>query len=80
MESYAGMKRVPTPGRGVNFGLARLSLEEAGEWIVRLYDEWGKTEKASEWRDQLQADKSSAPAKFAPIAPRTGQRRDSAGP
>ena len=31
----------------------RPSLTHAGEWIVQLYERWGKPEKAAEWRSQL---------------------------
>lgn len=35
--------------------LSRFTLEEACDWVVRLYEEWGKPEKAAEWRSKLQA-------------------------
>ena len=31
----------------------RSSLEEAMQWIVELYQDWGKPEKAAEWRQRL---------------------------
>jgi tetratricopeptide (TPR) repeat protein len=34
-------------------------VKSAGEQVVRLYQEWGKTEKAREWREKL---KSGSPA------------------
>ena len=33
----------------------RLVLSQAGERIVQLYENWGKPEKAAEWRERLQA-------------------------
>ena len=30
------------------------NLPEAGQRLVRLYDDWGKPEKAAEWRVRLQ--------------------------
>ena len=32
---------------------SRFKLEQAGEWIVRLYQDWGKPEKAAEWTQKL---------------------------
>jgi hypothetical protein len=29
--------------------------EQAGERVIRLYQDWGKPEKAAEWRKKLQA-------------------------
>jgi tetratricopeptide (TPR) repeat protein len=31
----------------------RSALTQAGEWIVQLYERWGKPEKAAEWRSKL---------------------------
>jgi eukaryotic-like serine/threonine-protein kinase len=31
-------------------------VKSAGEQVVRLYEEWGKTEKAREWREKLKGD------------------------
>jgi tetratricopeptide (TPR) repeat protein len=31
----------------------RSALTQARQWIVQLYERWGKPEKASEWRNQL---------------------------
>ncbi len=33
-------------------------LEQAGERVVQLYNDWGKPEKAATWRDELQATMS----------------------
>jgi tetratricopeptide (TPR) repeat protein len=48
-EGYEGMKereaKIPAP--------LKHHLTEAGERVVRLYDEWGKPEKAAEWRAKL---------------------------
>ena len=54
LEGYAGMKRKPEPAQGAGFGLAHFTLEDAGQWILRLYQEWGKPEKAAEWRAKIQ--------------------------
>lgn len=32
----------------------RISLQRAAEWIVDLYVNWGKSEKAAEWREKAQ--------------------------
>jgi eukaryotic-like serine/threonine-protein kinase len=46
---YEGMKareaKIPPPG------MPRLA--EGGERVIRLYDEWGKKDKAAEWRTRL---------------------------
>jgi hypothetical protein len=46
---YEGMKarqaRIPPPGKP--------RLTDAAERVVRLYEEWGKKEKAAEWRTRL---------------------------
>jgi tetratricopeptide (TPR) repeat protein len=55
LEGYEGIKRAPEPGPD-SFGLARFTLEDAGQWIVRLYEAWGKPEKAEEWRTKLQTE------------------------
>jgi hypothetical protein len=39
---------------------AWLPLDRAGEWIVQLYQNWGKPEKAVEWTQKLGAAKSPA--------------------
>jgi eukaryotic-like serine/threonine-protein kinase len=35
----------------------RTALTRAAEWIVQLYDFWGKPEKAAEWREKLRITK-----------------------
>jgi tetratricopeptide (TPR) repeat protein/predicted Ser/Thr protein kinase len=35
------------------------TAEEAGNWILRLYKEWGKPDKVIEWQRMLQADKAA---------------------
>jgi hypothetical protein len=35
-------------------------LDHAREWIVQLYQDWGKPEKAAEWREKLQVTTSTA--------------------
>ena len=46
---YEGMKqhaaKIPAPFKHY--------LTEAGERVVRLYDDWGKPEEAAEWRARL---------------------------
>jgi tetratricopeptide (TPR) repeat protein len=39
--------------------------KEAGQRIVQLYQDWGKPEKAAEWRDKLEAAEARAP--FEPL-------------
>ncbi len=42
----------------------RFKLKEAGEWIVQLYQNWGKPEKAAVWVQRLQtANLSASPGK-----------------
>ena len=49
VSGYEGMKareaRIPPPGRP--------RLAEAAERVVRLYEDWGKKDKAAEWRARL---------------------------
>jgi non-specific serine/threonine protein kinase/serine/threonine-protein kinase len=49
---YKGLKQraaeIPAP--------LQRHLTEAGERVVRLYDEWGKPEKAAEWRAKLASE------------------------
>ena len=49
IEGYEGMKRhaakIPAP--------LKHYLTEAGERVVRLYEDWGKPEKAAKWRAKL---------------------------
>jgi hypothetical protein len=35
-------------------------LDRAREWIIQLYQAWGKPEKAAEWREKVKAIKVSA--------------------
>jgi len=39
---------------------SRVELEQAGKWIVRLYQDWGKPRQAGEWREKLRVTKGSA--------------------
>ena len=42
----------------------RFQLRQAGEWVVQLYQDWGKPEQAAEWQERLQASKlPTAPVK-----------------
>jgi eukaryotic-like serine/threonine-protein kinase len=49
VEGYEGMKareaRIPPPGKP--------RLTDAAERVVKLYEAWGKPEKAAEWRARL---------------------------
>ena len=49
IQGYEGLKaraaKIPAPGKS--------NLAEAAERIVRLYEAWGKPEKAAEWRKRL---------------------------
>jgi eukaryotic-like serine/threonine-protein kinase len=36
----------------------RSALKHGAEWIVQLYQRWGKPEKAAEWREKLPVTKS----------------------
>lgn len=49
LQSYDGMR---TLAPKVN-ALQRRSLKRGGEFLVQLYDDWGKPEKADEWRQKL---------------------------
>jgi hypothetical protein len=40
----------------------REELQQAGKWLVKLYQDWGKQEKAAEWREKLRATDVSAAA------------------
>jgi eukaryotic-like serine/threonine-protein kinase len=63
LDAYAGTRRKPEPAAGANFGLARFTLEESGQWIVRLYQDWGKPEKVAEWRARTQVDTAASSAR-----------------
>ena len=51
VSGYEGMssRKPGTNGRG------RFTLDQAGEAVVNLYQDWGKPEKASEWKTRLAA-------------------------
>jgi tetratricopeptide (TPR) repeat protein len=55
LEGYQGMlarrDRMGVPGWS--------HLDRAREWIVQLYQDWGKPEKAAEWREKLKPTKVS---------------------
>lgn len=59
---YEGITR--GPARPWSPGIRRpkspilFTAEEAGAWILRLYQEWGKPEKVIEWQKKLQVDKT----------------------
>jgi tetratricopeptide (TPR) repeat protein len=43
----------------------RAELKQAGNWIVQLYQNWGKPRKAAEWRQKLRVPPTPAAAKSA---------------
>jgi hypothetical protein len=57
LEGYRGMEarqdRIAAPDR--------FHLNLGGEWIVQLYQSWGKPEKAAEW-EHLRKQATGAPA------------------
>jgi len=54
LESYAGLKQQPGAGEDVTPFARRHQVEVLG-WLVQLYDEWGKPDKATQWRKGLEA-------------------------
>jgi hypothetical protein len=44
-----------------SLAVRRYCLEQAGQWIVQLYQKWGKPEKAIEWQERLPVATSSEP-------------------
>ncbi len=48
-------RKPPIPADG------RFELAQAGEGIVRMYQDWGKPEKANEWRQKLKGSGLSGP-------------------
>jgi tetratricopeptide (TPR) repeat protein len=50
----------PTTNAAYRLTTSRFSPQDAGAWIVRMYEEWGKPEQAAEWRKRLQANNSAA--------------------
>jgi len=45
-------------------------VEQAAKWIVQLYQEWGKLEKATEWQEKLKAAHSFETAKYDRASPK----------
>jgi hypothetical protein len=68
VSGYEGLKdreaRIPPPWKP--------RLTEAAERLVKLYEDWGKPEKAAEWRARL--SKPSSPTRPAPEAAQTPGR------
>jgi eukaryotic-like serine/threonine-protein kinase len=58
LSGYQGMKareaKIPAPGKP--------RLAEAGERVVNLYEAWGQTEKAREWRKKLRLKPPELPS------------------
>ena len=58
LQGYEGLKareeQIPPP-------LGRHRVTEAGERIVRLYEGWGRVDKAGEWRTRLLSSGASPP-------------------
>jgi eukaryotic-like serine/threonine-protein kinase len=58
LQGYEGLKareqQIPPP-------LGRHRVTEAGERIVRLYEGWGRVDKAGEWRTKLLSSGASPP-------------------
>jgi tRNA A-37 threonylcarbamoyl transferase component Bud32 len=52
ISAYEGMLQRKASIRSVD----RLYLQKAGEWIVQLYQDWQKPDRAAEWRERLQRD------------------------
>jgi tetratricopeptide (TPR) repeat protein len=51
-------------GIGIPAGDVNLfSEQESVAWLVRLYDQWGKPDRATEWRAKLQTDKPAQSSK-----------------
>jgi serine/threonine protein kinase len=40
-------------------GFQRIQLTEVLDWLVHLYDDWGKPDEAAKWRKQLEAAKAA---------------------
>jgi tetratricopeptide (TPR) repeat protein len=55
LSGYEGMLRKETAIPAAR----RAELNQAGNWIVRLYEDWGQAEKAVEWREKLRATRSA---------------------
>ena len=56
LEGYEGMAtrkdRIPVPDW--------YHLERARDWIIRLYSDWGKPEKAADWQQRAHAQEACA--------------------
>jgi hypothetical protein len=39
----------------------RPALRQAGDWLIQLYQSWGKPEKAAEWREKVQMQSADPP-------------------
>jgi hypothetical protein len=58
-DGYLRMKRQPEVEGAVRTPLDRRYLIEALEWLVQLYEEWGKPAQAAEWGKELEAYKKT---------------------
>jgi len=56
VEGYKGMKQAEAK----MFAMFRFRVTEAGERVVRYYEETNQPEKAREWREKLKADQQAA--------------------
>jgi serine/threonine protein kinase/tetratricopeptide (TPR) repeat protein len=55
LQGYQGMKEREAKIRRMD----RVALTETLERLVQLYDAWGKTDKADQWRNKLQTERRS---------------------
>ena len=60
LAGYDGLIQAPVDERSTTSAAYRLTTsrffpQDAGEWILRLYEDWGKPEQAAEWKRKLRA-------------------------
>jgi tetratricopeptide (TPR) repeat protein len=62
-EGRERMKQQPEVEGAVPTPLDRRYLIESLAWLVRLYEEWGKSGQAAKWREELKAAKAAQPTR-----------------
>jgi tetratricopeptide (TPR) repeat protein len=62
LKGYEALKKWLEMPRNAPTPLGRLQQVETLEWLVQLYDDWGKPDEAAKWRKELKAVRRLAKA------------------